>query len=354
MQRLARACYHHRRSVLAAWVVVLVGLSFAASSFGGVFKVQFGSPRFGEPTRVRHPEGTGFVQRAGAQAQIVFTARTACANPRSSSAMEPFFDDDQRQQVPRHADRRARTTRQRAPDLARRHDRVRRAQLQGPRVGRLPATPPTRSTSSATHVERRRPPRSSSATRSSHKQAFGSEAIGLILAMIILLVAFGSLLAMGLPIATALFGIGCGVAVVQLVANCINMPDFTTQAVLMISIGVGIDYALFIVTRYREALDVGRDPETRSCSRSTPPAARCSSPARPSSSRCSGSWSSTPRRSAASRSAPRSACSLTMLASVTLLPALLGLRRPQHRPLRAPPPQARDGTDRRSGTGGAA
>ena len=94
------------------------------------------------------------------------------------------------------------------------------------------------------------------------KQEFGSEAVGLVLAMIILLVAFGSLLAMGLPIATALVGIGCGVAIVQLVANGINMPDFTTQAVLMISIGVGIDYALFIVTRYREVLDSGRDPES--------------------------------------------------------------------------------------------
>ena len=94
------------------------------------------------------------------------------------------------------------------------------------------------------------------------KQEFGSEGIGLILAMIILLVAFGSLLAAGLPIATALVGIGCGVAIVQLVANGLNMPDFTTQAVLMISIGVGIDYALFIVTRYREALESGRDPES--------------------------------------------------------------------------------------------
>ena len=80
--------------------------------------------------------------------------------------------------------------------------------------------------------------------------------------MIILLVAFGSVLAAGLPIATALFGIGCGIAIVELVANVMNMPDFTTQAVLMIGIGVGIDYALFIVTRYREALAAGRDPES--------------------------------------------------------------------------------------------
>jgi RND superfamily putative drug exporter len=95
------------------------------------------------------------------------------------------------------------------------------------------------------------------------EQAFGSsEGIGLLLAVVILLVSFGSLLAMGLPITTALFGILCGTAIVKLVANAMNMPDFTVQAVLMVAIGVGIDYALFIVTRYREALAKGQDPES--------------------------------------------------------------------------------------------
>ena len=51
MQKLARACYHRRRSVLAVWVVLLIGLSVLASSAGGVFKVQNGSARLGEPAR---------------------------------------------------------------------------------------------------------------------------------------------------------------------------------------------------------------------------------------------------------------------------------------------------------------
>jgi RND superfamily putative drug exporter len=69
-------------------------------------------------------------------------------------------------------------------------------------------------------------------------------------------------LAAGLPIMTALFGIGTGIAFVQLAANGLAMPDFTNQAVAMIGIGVGIDYALLIVTRYRQALHDGRDPES--------------------------------------------------------------------------------------------
>jgi putative drug exporter of the RND superfamily len=88
-----------------------------------------------------------------------------------------------------------------------------------------------------------------------------SEAIGVLAAVLILLVAFGSVLAMGLPIMTALFGIGIGLAVVTLLARFTDVPSFAPQVTAMIGIGVGIDYALFISTRYREALHEGSDPE---------------------------------------------------------------------------------------------
>jgi RND superfamily putative drug exporter len=79
--------------------------------------------------------------------------------------------------------------------------------------------------------------------------------------MIILLIAFGSVLAMGLPIGVALFGIGIGLSLVMLFANFLSVPDFTPQLASMIGIGVGIDYALFIVTRYRQQIHSGLDPE---------------------------------------------------------------------------------------------
>ncbi len=84
-----------------------------------------------------------------------------------------------------------------------------------------------------------------------------SEIYGLIAATIILIVAFGSVLAMGLPIGTALFGLGVASALVSLGSHVLSMPEFTTAMVAMIGIGVGIDYALFIVTRYRENLSAG-------------------------------------------------------------------------------------------------
>jgi putative drug exporter of the RND superfamily len=90
----------------------------------------------------------------------------------------------------------------------------------------------------------------------------GAEVFGLLAAAVILLITFGSILAMSLPILTALFGIGIGLALVFLSANFVNVPDFTPQLASMIGIGVGIDYALFIVTRYRQHLAQGLDPET--------------------------------------------------------------------------------------------
>jgi RND superfamily putative drug exporter len=88
-----------------------------------------------------------------------------------------------------------------------------------------------------------------------------SELIGLAAAILILLVAFGSVLAMGLPILTAIFGIAAGFAIVGLASNVVTMPDVTTQLAAMLALGVGIDYALFIVTRYRQGLHDGLDPE---------------------------------------------------------------------------------------------
>jgi putative drug exporter of the RND superfamily len=83
------------------------------------------------------------------------------------------------------------------------------------------------------------------------------EAIGLIVAALILLVAFGSLVAMGLPIAIALFGVALGVSSMSLVAYLIPIPSWAPQLASMIGLGIGIDYALFVVTRHRERLARG-------------------------------------------------------------------------------------------------
>ena len=88
-----------------------------------------------------------------------------------------------------------------------------------------------------------------------------SDGIGIGAAAIVLLIAFGSLLAMGLPIVTAVFGIGSGLALIALLGHVFPAPAFSPIIASMIGLGVGVDYALFIVTRYREALHAGMAPE---------------------------------------------------------------------------------------------
>ncbi|HET8618330.1 MAG TPA: MMPL family transporter, partial [Acidimicrobiales bacterium] len=84
-----------------------------------------------------------------------------------------------------------------------------------------------------------------------------SEILGLAFAIVILILAFGSVLAMGLPVGVALFGIGLGSMLIGLLSNVLTIPDFATFLGVMIGLGVGIDYALLIVTRYREQLHAG-------------------------------------------------------------------------------------------------
>jgi RND superfamily putative drug exporter len=84
-----------------------------------------------------------------------------------------------------------------------------------------------------------------------------AELIGLLAAGVILLLAFGSLIAMGLPIGMAVVGLALGISAMPLITHLIDIPGWAPQMASMIGIGVGIDYALFLVTRHREHLAAG-------------------------------------------------------------------------------------------------
>jgi len=92
------------------------------------------------------------------------------------------------------------------------------------------------------------------AIEATEQAGFGiSTAVGLLAAIVILLLTFGSVVAMGLPIITALFGLGTGLGAIALFTHVVDTPNFSSELAAMIGLGVGIDYALFILTRYREA-----------------------------------------------------------------------------------------------------
>jgi RND superfamily putative drug exporter len=88
-----------------------------------------------------------------------------------------------------------------------------------------------------------------------------SDGIGTTAAAIVLLLAFGSLLAMSLPVVTALFGIGTGLSLIALIGHLIPAPAFGPIVASLIGLGVGVDYALFLFTRFRDELRAGARPE---------------------------------------------------------------------------------------------
>ncbi|MET0626871.1 MAG: MMPL family transporter [Acidimicrobiia bacterium] len=259
LERLARTMYRRRKTVLGVWIVALIGIFMLSGAVGGAFKTEFKLPgtesQEAYDLLARSPD---FRDRQ-IQAEIVFKADQGIDDPDVQAAMDDFFaqvdeipnvsvvspySDEGASQVSQNgeiayaqlnmADRSAEGLKEVADKVVALGDQVDVQGLEIEYGGNMFA-----------------------------KEALNgkSEAIGLLAAIVILLFAFGSVLAMGLPIGTALFGIGTGIAIVSIANNFIDMPDFTTAATAMIGLGVGIDYALFIVTRYRENLEGGLDPE---------------------------------------------------------------------------------------------
>ncbi|KPI00902.1 MMPL family transporter [Streptomyces sp. NPDC086989] len=85
------------------------------------------------------------------------------------------------------------------------------------------------------------------------------EIVGILIAAIVLVITFGSLVAAGLPLLTALIGVGIGVSSITALANVLDLGSTTSTLAMMIGLAVGIDYALFIVSRYRVELAAGRE-----------------------------------------------------------------------------------------------
>ena len=95
-----------------------------------------------------------------------------------------------------------------------------------------------------------------------NNQSFSSSLLGVLLAFVVLALVFGSFFAAILPIVSALFALGTAIGVIGLLSHAIGMPEFSPELVLLIGLGVGVDYALFIVTRHRQGLVAGQEGET--------------------------------------------------------------------------------------------
>ncbi|MEV6347722.1 MMPL family transporter [Actinoplanes sp. NPDC051851] len=92
-------------------------------------------------------------------------------------------------------------------------------------------------------------------------EAGATEGIGVVIAAVVLLVTFGALVAAGLPLLTALIGVGLGMAGIQIATGFFDLSSSTSALATMLGLAVGIDYALFVVSRYRHELQEGREGE---------------------------------------------------------------------------------------------
>jgi RND superfamily putative drug exporter len=259
LKRLAAFCYYRRRYVVVAWIVLLVVLNGASGALGPSFKTGFELPDSESQEVVEILDQAGFAYRAGSQGQVVFSAAQGAGDPEVRSAMEEFFTSVEREVEgsevvsPYENGREGQIAREGTIAYAEVNLTERSQEDYAAAAGEIKALR-SRVDVPGVQIEL-------GGDVFSQEDGTPSDAVGLVGAIVILLIAFGSVLAMGLPIMTALFGIGTGMALVGLATQFVDMPDFTAHATTMIGIGVGIDYALFIVTRYREVLASGRTPE---------------------------------------------------------------------------------------------
>ncbi len=254
LSTLGRWCHENRWTVTAVWVAVIVGLvalmGLIGSGFGAGFETPDSEGADGFDLLDEHFAGQG----SGVQGRVVFTSSRPVTDPAVREPVEVFLQElDARAGVGVTSPYGPGGATQIAPQ-----GRTAFAAVEIPReatdaeiqdIGReLKALEPV---IDGVQIEfggelflEFEPPE--------------SEVLGLAFAIFILIAAFGSVVAMGLPVGVAIAGIASGSLIVSLLSNLVTMPDFTSILGVMIGLGVGIDYALFIVTRYRDELHAGR------------------------------------------------------------------------------------------------
>ena len=264
MLTLARWASEHRRAVVALWIVVLVGVMGLSRVVGSHYGNNFTLPGT-DAQRAADLLSSRFPAQSGDSDQIVLhTPHGTLAEPAVRRRVERMLGAVARLPhvtsvtSPYAAGRRA-ISRDGTIGFATVAFDQRANVLPASAIKKVIATA-TAARSSGLQVEL-----SGQAIEQAQQASIGYTAIvGLGAAIVVLLISFGSMLAMGLPIVTALFGLGTGLGLIGLLSQVLSMPDFSSELALMIGLGVGIDYALFIVTRYREAYrrNGGRRPRS--------------------------------------------------------------------------------------------
>jgi putative drug exporter of the RND superfamily len=252
MVNIARWTMAHRRFVLVAWIGAVIGIFAVSNAVGKKTASSFTLPGTNSQQAV-DLLSSHFAAQAGDSDQIVFHAKTGkLTNPSDRAAIEAT--------VARVAHL-PHVTGVVGPYATGQHAISRDGTIAFATVtfdGRADALPKAAvdrviSTAESARSARLDVQLGGQAIEQAQQASLGfATLVGIAAAILILLISFGSFAAMGLPIATALLGLGAGIGVIGLASHIVDMPSFASDLALMIGLGVGVDYALFIVTRFRE------------------------------------------------------------------------------------------------------
>ena len=261
MRRFATWCTGHRKTVIAAWVVALVGVGMIAGSAGSDFSEDFKLPASDSAEAFELLEDK-FPAQSGDTATIVFKAPGGVDSPAVRKRMEELFATAEG--LP-HVSEVASPYASGGAAAISKNGEIAYATVQYDVTANEIDKGDTNKLIDGAEAANRdglQVDLGGQPIEEARQEEEGdlSFLIGLFAAVVVLLITFGSLVAMGLPILTALFALGVGLSLITLGTHVFDTADFAPQLALMIGLGVGIDYALFILSRFRNGLDEGLEP----------------------------------------------------------------------------------------------
>src|SRR5215208_4302627 len=256
--RIARLCNRHRWRTFAAWLLTLIAIQAVASSVGVKEISSFRLPGT-ESQRAYDLLAEHFPAAKGDTDQIVYRARSgsledAANRTRIQSSIRKVRAQKDVAGVASPFGEGGRLTKDGRIGVATLNYKESTNDIEPDDLKKVQDAAFTAG-SSAVQVEHGGP--GAEIVRFSESQG-PSEGVGVLAAAIALLFTFGSLVAAGLPLIATLLALGCALGVITLISHLVDTPDFATQLASLIGLGVGIDYSLFVVTRFRAEVRAGR------------------------------------------------------------------------------------------------
>ncbi len=260
LARLAGWCYDHRRGVVAIWLIAVAALIGTAVSFGSSFSDNYASGAL-PYQQAQNLLTAGFPAKSGASVDVVLHSPRPLTGAATTQAIDNLVA------ALRPLPHVAAVTSPLAPAARDQLSADKRTGFAVVAFDTSDALLPNAATEDVIDTALRfaRPGLSVAVGGTPAENVItaapgASEGIGITAAVIIMLLAFGSVVAMGLPLLIALIGVGMGFGVVFAASHALTIPTYGPDLMAMIGLGVGIDYALLIVTRYRQELTDGLPP----------------------------------------------------------------------------------------------